>query len=203
MKMMADYFKNMDNTSLKSMLKMQSGMDVSDEQLQSMKMMMTPEMLQNFSKMDLGNMPKFPNQPTATPSTTSTTTTTASASTSSTTQPQAQPQPQFPMGGMGGMAGAGGMPNIDMGSDQIQMMLDMVVKNPEMLKNMVGMLGEDNPVAKFLKNKSPETLATYVKVAQKLLKVYGKVSPLVKILRQYWQLIMGILIGYIVYRIVS
>jgi len=198
MKMMADYFKNMDNASLKSMLKMQSGMDVSDDQLESMKMMMTPEMLSNFSKMDLGSMPRFPNQPTSAPTTS--TTTTASASIGSTTQPQAQPQPNFPMGGM---AGAGGMPNIDMSSDQIQAMLDMVIKNPEMLKNMVGMLGEDNPVAKMLKNKSPETLATYVKIAQKLLKVYGKVSPLVKILRKYWQLIMGILIGYIVYRIVS
>ena len=83
MKMMADYFKNMDNASLKSMLKMQSGMDVSDDQLESMKMMMTPEMLSNFSKMDLGNMPRFPNQPTSTPSTPSTTTA-ASASTGST-----------------------------------------------------------------------------------------------------------------------
>jgi len=198
LKMMTDYFKTMDNASLKNMLKMQSGMDISDDQLESMKMMMTPEMLQNVSKMDLNNMPRNPNQ--FAPSTT-TAAPTSTASSGSTATETAQPQPQFPMGGMG--MGAGGMPNIDFKSDQIQAMLDMVASNPEMLKNMVGMLGEDNPAAKFLKNKSPETLQKYVKVVQKLLKVYGKVSPLVTILRKYWQLIMGVFIGYIIYKIVS
>jgi len=201
LKMMTDYFKTMDNASLKNMLRMQSGMDISDDQLESMKMMMTPEMLQGFSKMDLNNMPRNPNQFASSTTTAAPTSTASSGTTATAEQSTAQAQPQFPMGGMG--MGAGGMPNIDFKSDQIQAMLDMVASNPEMLKNMVGMLGEDNPAAKFLKNKSPETLQKYVKVVQKLLKVYGKVSPLVTILRKYWQLIMGIMIGYIVYKIVS
>jgi len=184
---MTDYFKNMDNATLKSMLKIQSGMDVSDEQLASMKRMMTPEMLRNFSKMDMSNLPKFPGQQTGTTAYPQATGTATTGNTS--TEPLLGDQPGFPGN------------NIDVGSDQVQNMLEMVISNPEMLKNMVGMLGENHPVAKLVKNKSPEELAKYVGILKKLLKVYGKISPLVKILRQYWQLIAGALIGYIIYRL--
>ena len=57
MRMMTDQFKTMDSSTMKNMLRSQ-GMDVSDTQLETMKSMMTPEMLQTFSKMDMSNMPR-------------------------------------------------------------------------------------------------------------------------------------------------
>jgi len=188
--MMTDYFKNMDNATLKSMLKMQSGMDVSDEQLASMKSMMTPEMLQNFSKMDMSNLPKMPRQQPGATAYPQATTGPTTATAGSGTETLLGDQPGFP--------GAAGM---DLGSDQIQNMLEMVINNPEMLKNMVGMLGENHPIGKLVKNRSPEELAKYMKIIQKLLKVYGKFSPVIKLLKQYWQLIAGALIGYVIYRL--
>jgi tetratricopeptide (TPR) repeat protein len=186
LKMMTDYFKTMDNASLKSMLRGQTGMDISDAQLEQMKSMMTPEMLQTFSKMDMSKMPQRPNFPTQTSTTDSTT--------SESTIPSASNSfPGFPTGG----------PNMDLKSDQIQGILDMAIKNPEMLKNMVGMLGENNPMGKMLKNKSPEDLAKYMRVVQKLLKVYSKMSPVISFVKKYWQIMAGALLGYMIYRFVN
>lgn len=57
MKMMTDYFKNMDNSFLKQMMKQQSGMDMSDTEIQNLKGMMTPEMLQMMSNMNMDSLP--------------------------------------------------------------------------------------------------------------------------------------------------
>ena len=184
MRMMTDYFKNMDNSSLKSMLRGQMGMDISDSQLEMMKSMMSPEMLQNFSKMDMSSLPRpgagFPPQ--------------AGASAGATTQ--AGSMPSFPMG-----AGLGGAnPMLDMKADQINGMFDMMIGNPEMLKGMVGMLGENNPIAKMIKNKKPEDLAKYLKVFKKMFKAYTKVSPAISFLRRHWQIFGGAFVGYIIYR---
>lgn len=185
---MTDYFKGMDNASLKNMLRGQTGMDISDSQLEMMKNMMTPETLQNFSKMNMSDLPKFPTQ-----------SATSTARTGSETQPTAETQPSFPAN-QGGFAGAGGFPaGMDLKSEQVQNMIEMMIQNPEMLKGMVGMLGENNPVAKLIKNKSPQDLAKYMKIFQKLFKVYGKISPLITFIRKYWQIFAGALIAYILY----
>ena len=50
--MISSMYKNMDNDTLKSMMKQQSGMEMSDAQLNQMKMMMTPEMLKMRANID-------------------------------------------------------------------------------------------------------------------------------------------------------
>lgn len=185
------------------------GMDISDSQLESMKMMMTPEMLQNVSKMDMSQMPKgaFPGGAGgAGASTTSTSSSRPAPSAGACThdhdhsehdhhhhhhaQPQAQPQ------GMPTMP-----PGMDFKLEQAQGMIDMMIQNPEMLKNMIGMIGEGNPVAKFVKNRTPEELAKYLKVLRAGLKVYSKVSPLINFMKKYWQIIAGMMIAWAIIRI--
>ena len=92
-------------------------------------------------------------------------------------------------------------PGMDFKLEQAQGMIDMMIQNPEMLKNMIGMIGEGNPVAKFVKNRSPEELAKYLKVLRGGLKVYAKISPLVNFLKKYWQIIAGMMIAWAIIRI--
>ena len=46
MKTMSSYFQSMDNSFLRQMMKQQSGMEMSDTEIDSLKQMMTPETLQ-------------------------------------------------------------------------------------------------------------------------------------------------------------
>lgn len=45
-------FQNMDNNMIKSMMKAQTGMEMTDFQIEQMKRQMTPEMLQTVKSMD-------------------------------------------------------------------------------------------------------------------------------------------------------
>lgn len=56
LKSMVDMMKNMDNSFLRNMYK-QQGMDLSDEQINMMKTMMTPEMIKTASKVNPNNIP--------------------------------------------------------------------------------------------------------------------------------------------------
>ena len=201
---MTDMFKVMDPNMLKTMMKNQAGMDVSDAQLESMRSMMTPEMLQNFSKMDMSSLPGIGNMGNmggfAPPPTYNSPSTTVNTSRTGNTNNDSGAATTMPAG-FPGMAGMPGMNGMDIKPDQIQMLLDMLGNNPEMLKGMVGMLGENNPVAGFVKNKTPEQLGKYVKWFKRLFKAYTAVSPVINFIRKYFQLLMGLLIGYIVYRI--
>ena len=112
---MAQMMKNVDNNTLKSMLLAQ-GMDVSDEQINMMKMSMTPEMLKvmrdsdfNFSK-----TPKTTNEP--------------QQSSSSNTGCKSSP-PQMP-------------DFSQLSKMNISQMMEFIQKNPELLKRLAPQLGQ-------------------------------------------------------------
>ncbi len=54
--MMTETFKNMDSTFLKSMMKNQTGVEMSDAEINNIRNMMTPEMIQMMSNMNLDQM---------------------------------------------------------------------------------------------------------------------------------------------------
>ena len=180
---MTEAFKNMDNSFIKQMMKQQTGMDMKDEDIERMKSMMTPEMLQSFAGMDMsqfqnaGAFNQAKNSQQQQPGTT----------------PTAMPTNFSDMAGMAsGLSG-----------DTIKNMMAMLQQNPEMLKTMASMLGENHPLAKMIQNKSPEELRRMIGWMQKAVGVFGFFSPVIKVVKSYWQLILGVLIGYILYRIFS
>lgn len=52
MKMAASMLQNMDSSFIANMMKQNTGMDMSAEQIESMKKMMTPEMMESIRNMD-------------------------------------------------------------------------------------------------------------------------------------------------------
>jgi hypothetical protein len=186
---MTESFKTMDNSMIRNLMKSQSGVEMSDDDIQKMKGFMTPDMLQSMSKMDMDQMKNmgggFPK------STGSTTTAATKTGGSAPTLPPGTPN-------INDMMAGGGMPNIS--GDFVKNMVDMMGDNPEMLKSMANMLG-DNPLANMIKNKSPEELKKWMKWIKKLVNVGLFFSPVYKVLKKYWQLLAGLLVGYILYRL--
>ena len=175
----------MDNSFIKQMMKAQGGMDMSDEQISQMKNMMTPEMLASVSKMDPSTLKNMKGGFGGGAGSTGGSGTTAQAG-------AGQPN----MAGMPDMSQ--GMPNIN--SDMVKNMMGMLKQNPEMLRNMSGMLGENHPLSKFIQNKSPEELKKYIGWMEKASGVVGFFAPVWNFLRKYYQLILGALIGYLIYK---
>jgi len=85
----------------------------------------------------------------------------------------------------------------------MQNMMDMVAKNPEMLKAAMSMMGENHPLSGMLKNKKPEEVAKYLGWASKGMKIFGKISPVLIFIKNYYKLIFGVLIAYIIFRYMS
>jgi hypothetical protein len=181
---MTSTFKNMDSSFLKQMMKSQMGVDLSEADIERMKQQMSPEMLANMGNME---MPKNMTMPQS------------QASGPSNSGSSAQPSSA---GGLPNMANmAGGMP--DMNPEMVKTMMGMLEQNPEMLKSMTSMLGENHPVSNFLANKTPDQLRNYVRILKKLVGCFFFVSPVLKVLKKYWQLILGLLAGYIMYRLLG
>ena len=59
--MMTETFKNMDSSFLKSMMKSQTGVEMSDAEINNIRNMMTPEMIQMMSNMNLDQL-NLPNK---------------------------------------------------------------------------------------------------------------------------------------------
>lgn len=193
MKMAADFMKNADPSFIRQMMKQQTGMDMSDEQINMMKNMMTPEMLQ-FAASNPDIAKGFGSA------------TAGSTSTGSVSQPSAggNNAPQTMPAGFPSF-GAGGTP--DVGSlmknpEMISNMMKMMTQNPEMLKGMSKMLGENNPLSKLLENRSPEEIEKMMGSMQKIFGVFQKVSPALSFVRKYWKHMAVLLGAYMVYKYV-
>lgn len=160
MQMMSEYFRNMDNSFLKEMMRQQTGVDMSESDLQSIKSMMNPDMLKMMSGMDLDNLPMqnlrgggANNNPINLP-----------------TNPQ-QPQPS--LGSMTQNIG-----NLMQNKDLINNMMENMKKNPEMLKSMGKMFGQDSKLADIIEKSSPEDLQKMMNMMQGVMGVFGKISSM-------------------------
>ena len=176
--MMSGFLKNTDDSFLSDMMRQQTGMNMSSEQIKMMKSMMTPDLLKNSL-----NQPGFENMA-------------AQMGATNNTQPTAtttSPQP--------GISGNGqpNLSNLMNNSDFMSNMMGSLTKNPDMLKNMAGMLGKDNPLGKFMENKSPEELERMMKSMQGIMGVFSKVSPVLMFFKKYWKHMVALLVCYIVY----
>jgi tetratricopeptide (TPR) repeat protein len=215
MDMMTNYLKGMDNSFIRNMMKGQTGVELSDADIQNFKNMMTPDTLKTFANMD-PSMLAYAKQmggQMGNGSTAQMPATTASISSSNTNNQQVNYAPTTttttaPPPGFQGMPGMGGMPpNMDMSnigsmltSDTVTNMIDMMANNPAMLQGMMGMLGDNHPLAGLLKNKKPEELAVWMKRASKLLKFAQKASPLFSFVKKWYKVMLAVLVAYIIYR---
>ena len=183
MGMMTDYFKNMDNGFLRQMMKQQSGVDMSDAELENIKNMMTPDMLKMMSGMNLDDMNlNMGNNNFTAPS--------QSGSTSVQTgnNPVAPTMPQNMNFG-----------NLMQNTDMINGMMENMKKNPEMLKSMSKMLGENHPLSGMLNKSSPEDLQRMMNVMQVVVGFLGKIGKAIGWMRSNWKLVSFICVMMIIY----
>jgi hypothetical protein len=180
---MTSTFKNMDSSFLRQMMKSQMGVDLSEADIERMKQQMSPDLLKNMPDVDLPNMSNM--------------TQAQNQNQASSNQTASQPTSTLP--NLGSMAG--GMP--EMNPEMIKTMMGMLEQNPEMLKSMTSMLGENHPISSFIANKSPEQLRTYVRIIKKLVGAFMFVSPVLKVIKKYWQILLGLLAGYILYKLLG
>ncbi|EAR89195.1 tetratricopeptide repeat protein (macronuclear) [Tetrahymena thermophila SB210] len=172
---MANMVKNMDNAALKSMYKMQ-GMDLTDEQINMMKNMMTPDMIKAASSMDPSQILKqgqgpatFPTQPTQS----------TSSNVSSTGSTEPQPQVSANAQQMPDMSNMG---SILENSQMLDTALNMLISNPEMLKMMTAQM-PNHPFANYLNNASPQDL-------QRLAKIIKNIIPAIKYIYKGYKLVV-------------
>lgn len=181
MKMMTDYFKQMDNSFLKDVMKQQSGVEMSEAELENLKNMMNPDMLKMMSGMNFDNMTMPNNLPTNDSNEISNST---NKSNSNISTPPSMTQ---------------NINNLMQNKDMISGLMDNMKKNPEMLKSMGKMLGENHPLAGILNKSSPEDLQKMMTVMQTLIGVVGKISSLIGWMRRNIKLMAFIVIMIIIY----
>eukprot|EP01016_Furgasonia_blochmanni_P005760 TRINITY_DN12267_c0_g2_i2.p1 TRINITY_DN12267_c0_g2~~TRINITY_DN12267_c0_g2_i2.p1 ORF type:complete len:643 (-),score=139.41 TRINITY_DN12267_c0_g2_i2:945-2873(-) len=179
LRMMCDTLKSMDNAFLKNMLKAQSGVEMSDDQVNMFKTMVTPEMLQMMGTQDFSNLGQFrgsspfgapapaaQSNPPPSQSTSDSTTTQASSISPNTDDSTAGAPPP-------GMMPPDATPNfasLMQNSEFLNNLLDNLKKNPETLRGMVSMMGENHPVAKLVQKSTTQQLSRYITLVQWLLK---------------------------------
>mmetsp|Transcript_44138 Transcript_44138/g.51010 ORF Transcript_44138/g.51010 Transcript_44138/m.51010 type:complete len:583 (-) Transcript_44138:180-1928(-) len=194
MKMATDFMKNADASFIRQMMKQQTGMDMSDDQINMMKSMMTPEMLQMAA-----NNPGLAAGLGAARGGARANANVGAGGVS--TQANADISTGFPAGFPS--FGAGEKPDISTlmnNPDMMKNMMNMLSKNPEMLKGMSKMLGESNPLSKLLENKSPEEIEKMMGSMQKVFGVFQKVSPAIVFIRKYWKHMLILFVAYLFYR---
>jgi hypothetical protein len=181
MKTMSSYFQSMDNSFLRQMMKQQSGMDMSDAEIESLKTMMTPETLQMMSNMNLDSFQNI-NPNTSQP-------------------PHSNPASYSPPPSMPNLgSGLSGISGLMENKDLMNNMMDNLKKNPEMLKGMSKMLGANNPLSSVLEKSSPEDLQRMMGMMQGLMGFVGKISKLVSWVKTNYFKIILIIIALIIYK---
>ena len=79
-------------------------------------------------------------------------------------------------------------------------MMENMKKNPEMLKSMSKMLGENHPLSSMLERSRPEDLSRMISFLQGLLKVVGKFAALYRFLKLHKFKVLGALGLYLAYK---
>lgn len=172
---------------MKAMMRQQGMGNISDEQLEMMEKMMTPEMLRSMGSMDLNamaGMRRSMSMPTESrPSNAS--------SSPEPTQPEVSSQSAPPQ-----------PPNFDdllQNKDMIKNAMEMIKQNPAMLRSMMAM-APGNPLAKFIEGKSDKQLAGIVSVMSGAIKAVLFLMPAVRAVNRFKYQIMALLVIFIFYK---
>jgi len=186
MNMMTNYFKQMDNNFLRQMMKQQSGVDMSDVELENVKNMMTPDMLKmmsgmNFDNMNMNNMNMNMDVPV------NHNNQNESGSNVQTSMPAPAMNPNMNIG------------NLMQNTDMINGLMENMKKNPEMLKSMGKMLGENHPLSGLLNKSSPEDLQKMMNVMQVIVGFLGKIMKVIGWMRTNWKLVAFVSVMMILY----
>lgn len=186
---------------MRNMMKSQSGMDLSDEQLQMMSTMMNKDTLKMAQSM--GGRSGF-GAPGSSPLQR------GQNSPISHTGGSDELRPTMGAGqDMGGMENmmkdmqAGGQPSMDSlmkNKDMLKMTFTMLKTNPALLRSVTASLGENNPVSKFIQNRSDEDLKKLAVWLERAMNAFMFCYPAIKIIKDNFRTLMIFIVLYFVYR---
>lgn len=200
-----DMMKGMMSTAegrqmMKNMMKSQTGMDLSDDQLQMMSSMMNKDTLKMAQSMSgkpgfgpSGPRPSSQLQARSSPGQTAT---------SSSEQVGAN-DPN--MANFMEDIQAGGQPSMDSlmkNKDMIKMVFTMLKTNPAMIRGVTANLGENNPVSKFIQNRSDDDLKKLAVWLERAMNAFMFCYPAIKIIRENFRTLLIFIVLYLVYRYV-
>ena len=89
--------------------------------------------------------------------------------------------------------------NMMQNKDMINGLMENMKKNPDMLKSMGKMLGENHPLSGILNKSSPEDLQKMMNVMQTLMGWFGKISSLVGWVKRNLKLVAFVLVMMVIY----
>lgn len=98
--------------------------------------------------------------------------------------------------------GGPGVDGLFANKEMITTMFSMLKSNPSMIKMMVGQMGPNHPIGKFLEGKTDAQLLRLVTWLERFVKSVMFVWPAIKLMKQYYKAILFFLICLVVYRYV-
>ncbi|CAD8185260.1 unnamed protein product [Paramecium octaurelia] len=188
---MTNTLKSMDKGFLKQMMKQQSGVEMSDQQIEMMQTMMTPEMLAQMKNID----PAVLQQQKLSQSSSQ------QQPIQSTSQSNNQNAPQVPQAPTASQQMPQNLQGLAQNPQMLEMVIDQLKANPQMLKMMAPAFGGNNAITSYIDSASPEQLS----------KVVGRLAIFLKFLlilyrawlmvRNQWKFILGFLLAYLYFKL--
>ncbi|CAK57371.1 unnamed protein product (macronuclear) [Paramecium tetraurelia] len=191
---MTNTLKSMDKGFLKQMMKQQSGVEMSDQQIEMMQTMMTPEMLAQMKNVDPAVLQQqklsqqsqqFAQQQPI----------------QSTSQSNNQNAPQAPQAPTASQQMPQNLQGLAQNPQMLEMVIDQLKSNPQMLKMMAPAFGGNNAITSYIESASPEQLS----------KVVGRLAIFLKFLlmlyrgwlmaKNQWKFILGFLLAYLYFKL--
>ncbi|CAD8209413.1 unnamed protein product [Paramecium pentaurelia] len=188
---MTNTLKSMDKGFLKQMMKQQSGVEMSDQQIEMMQTMMTPEMLAQMKNIDPAvlQQQKLQQQPIQ-----------------STQQQQQQQQQsnnnqndtQLPTTSQQMPSNLQGLAQ---NPQMFEMIIDQLKANPQMLKMMAPAFGGNNAITQYINSASPEQLSKVVGRLAIFLKFLLMLYRAWLMVKNQWKFILGFLLAYLYFKL--
>ncbi|CAD8212493.1 unnamed protein product [Paramecium octaurelia] len=192
---MTNTLKSMDKGFLKQMMKQQSGVEMSDQQIEMMQTMMTPEMLSQMKNIDPAVLKQQKSQQQSQQQSQSSQ---QQQPVQSTQQSNYQNVPQA-------QTAAQQMPQNLQGLAQNPQMLGMVIDqlkaNPQMLKMMAPAFGGNNAITQYIDSASPEQLSKVVGRLAIFLKFLLMLYRAWLMVKNQWKFILGFLLAYLYFKL--
>ncbi|CAD8101152.1 unnamed protein product [Paramecium primaurelia] len=190
---MTNTLKSMDKGFLKQMMKQQSGVEMSDQQIEMMQTMMTPEMLAQMKNIDpavlqqqkLQQSQQQQQQQQQQPI-------------QSTQQSNHQSAPQVPTSSQQMPQNLSGLAQ---NPQMLEMVIDQLKANPQMLKMMAPAFGGNNAITSYIDSASPEQLSKVVGRLAIFLKFLLMLYRAWLMVKNQWKFILGFLLAYLYFKL--
>ncbi|CAD8112003.1 unnamed protein product [Paramecium sonneborni] len=190
---MTNTLKTMDKGFLKQMMKQQSGVEMSDQQIEMMQTMMTPEMLSQMKNIDPAILKQQKQQ------------TQQTQQTQQFQSNQTVQQQQINQNTSQNSTASQQMPQNLQGLAQNPQMLEMVIdqlkSNPQMLKMMAPAFGGNNAITQYINSASPEQLSKVVGRLAIFLKFLLMLYRAWLMVKNQWKFILGFLLAYLYFKL--